>query len=98
MEDRKLGINIVIDGISSPLTIDAAEEPYYRQAARLTNVKLNRYKNDFSNQGDLKAAIMTALELALELMKKTDSVGSAEVIYKVNELSRLVDKALANKE
>ena len=39
MEDRILGINLIIDGISYPLTIKASEEPYYRQAARLVNKK-----------------------------------------------------------
>lgn len=47
MEDRELGINLIIDGISFPLTVKASEEPYYRQAARLTNEKLAIYKNFF---------------------------------------------------
>ena len=37
MEDRIVGINLIIDGVSYPLSVPASEEPYYRQAARLIN-------------------------------------------------------------
>ncbi len=94
MEDRELGINLIIDGMSFPLTINASEEPYYRQAARLTNEKLITYKQLFSGEGGTRLLAMTALEIALELVKKTDNIGSADVIHKVNELSRLIDSTL----
>ena len=51
MEDRELGINLIIDGTSYPLTINASEEPYYRQAARLVNDKLSLYKELFMGEG-----------------------------------------------
>ena len=95
MEDRELGINLVIDGISFPLTIKASEEPYYRQAARLTNEKLIIYKQLFSGEGGVRVHAMAALDIALELVKQTDNVGSAETLRKVSELSRLVDAALS---
>jgi cell division protein ZapA (FtsZ GTPase activity inhibitor) len=98
MEDRDLGINLVIDGISFPLTIKASEEPYYRQAARLTNEKLSIYKQLFSGEGGVRVITMAALDIALELVKQADSVGSADVLHKVNALSRLIDNALAGKE
>lgn len=93
MEDRDLGINLVIDGISFPLNIKASEEPYYRQAARLTNEKLIIYKQLFSGEGGVRVYAMAALDIALELVKKTDKVGSAEIMSKINELSRLMDGA-----
>ncbi len=95
MEDRELGINLVIDGISFPLTIKASEEPYYRQAARLTNEKLIIYKQLFSGEGGVRVHAMAALDIALELVKQADNVGSAETLRKVSELSRLVDAALS---
>lgn len=94
MEDRELGINLIIDGISFPLTIKASEEPYYRQAARLTNEKLAIYKKNFSGQGGVRVMIMAALDIALEKVKQTDSAGAAEVMQKVNELSRLIDNTM----
>lgn len=90
-----MGINLVIDGISFPLTIKASEEPYYRQAARLTNEKLIIYKQLFSGEGGVRVHAMAALDIALELVKQADNVGSAETLRKVSELSRLVDAALS---
>ena len=90
-----MGINLVIDGISFPLTIKASEEPYYRQAARLTNEKLIIYKQLFSGEGGVRVYAMAALDIALELVKQADKVGSAETLRKVNELSRLVEAALS---
>ena len=89
-----MGINLVIDGISFPLNIKASEEPYYRQAARLTNEKLIIYKQLFSGEGGVRVLIMAALDIALEKVKQTDDAGSAEVLRKVNELSRLIDSTL----
>ncbi|MBQ8269593.1 MAG: cell division protein ZapA [Bacteroidaceae bacterium] len=94
-EDRELGINLVIDGISFPLTIKASEEPYYRQAARLTNEKLIIYKQLFSGEGGVRVHAMAALDIALELVKQADNVGSANIMSKVNELSRLIDNTIA---
>ena len=53
MEDRVLGINLIIDGISYPLTVKASEEPYYRQAARMVNEKLSLYKPIILKKGCL---------------------------------------------
>ncbi len=92
MEDRDLGINLVIDGISFPLNIKASEEPYYRQAARLANEKLIIYKQLFSGEGGVRVHAMAALDIALELVKQADKVGTANIMSKVNELSRLIDE------
>ena len=98
MEDRELGINLIIDGISFPLTIKASEEPYYRQAARLTNEKLAIYKQLFSGEGGVRVLTMAALDIALEKVKQTDNASSTEILQKVNELSRLIDGTLEKRK
>jgi cell division protein ZapA (FtsZ GTPase activity inhibitor) len=94
MEDRELGINLIIDGISYPLTIQASEEPYYRQAARLVNDRLSIYKDLFAEEDDAKVMTMVALDIAFGAVKGNGEASSAEVVRKVNELARLVDDAL----
>lgn len=42
----------------------------------------------------MRVLIMAALDIALEKVKQTDNAGSAEVLRKVNELSRLIDSTL----
>lgn len=98
MEDKEIGINLIIDGTSYPLTIMASEEPYYRRAARLVNDTLSIYKDLFMGEGGARVMTMVALDIAFNAIKGTDEVGSAEVMRKINELSRLIDGALEHKE
>ena len=97
MEDKDLGINLIIDGTSYPLTIKASEEPYYRQAARLVNNTLSIYKELFMGEGGVRVMTMVALDIAFKSVKGTDEVGSVEVMRKISKLARLVDNTLDNK-
>ena len=97
-EDRELGINLIIDGTSYPLTIKASEEPYYRKAAQMVNGKLSIYKDLFMGEGGVRVMTMVALDIAFDLVTHNDEIGSAEVLHKVNELSRLIDGTLAEKK
>ena len=98
MEDRELGINLIIDGTSYPLTIPASEEPYYRKAARIVNETLSMYKDLYSGEGNVKVLTMVALDIAFNAVKGTDEMGSTEVRRKIGELTRLIDTTLkANK-
>ena len=98
MEDRELGINLIIDGISYPLTVPASEEPYYRKAARIVNETLSMYKDFYSGEGNVRVLTMVALDIAFNAVKGTDEMGSTEVRRKIGELTRLIDTTLkANK-
>ena len=98
MEDRDLGINLIIDGISYPLTIPASEEPYYRKAAKIVNDTLSMYKDLYSGEGNVRVLTMVALDIAFNAVKGTDEMGSIEVRRKIGELTRLIDATLkANK-
>lgn len=94
MEDRDLGINLIIDGISYPLTIKASEEPYYRQAARLVNNKLSLYKELFAGEEGVRVMTMAALDIAFNAIKGGDNSNSAEVMNKISELTHLVENTL----
>ena len=97
MEDRELGINLIIDGTSYPLTIKASEEPSYRQAARLVNETLSRYKALFSGEGGVRVMTMVALDIAFHAVNGTDGVTSVEVRRRIAELTRLIDNTLKAK-
>ncbi len=94
MEDRKLGINLIIDGVSYPLTIKASEEPYYRQAARMVNNTLSLYKEIFTEEDCGKVMTMVALDIAFNSIKGGNDGNSAEVMRKISELTRLIDSTL----
>lgn len=98
MEDRVLGINLIIDGVSYPLTVKASEEPYYRQAARLVNNTLSLYKELFTDEEGVRVMTMTALDIAFNSIKNTGENGAVEVMGKINELTRLIDNTLGAKK
>ena len=98
MEDRELGINLIIDGVSYPLTVKASEEPYYRQAARLVNNSLSLYKELFTGEEGVRVVTMVALDIAFNSIKNRGESGSAEVMNKIAELTRLVDNTLGIKK
>lgn len=97
MEERNVGINLIIDGISYPLNVPVSEEPYYRQAARLINDTLLLYKQRFSGEGNVRVITMAALDIALSHVRQIDEVGSADIMRKIGDLSLLIDDALNNK-
>ena len=94
MEDRDLGINLIIDGISYPLTIKASEEPYYRQAARMVNNTLSLYKEIFTGEEGVRVMTMVALDIAFNSIKGGENSNSEEVMRKISELTRLVENTL----
>lgn len=94
MEDRDLGINLIIDGISYPLTVKASEEPYYRQAARMVNNTLSLYKELFTGEEGVRVMTMVALDIAFNAIKGGYDGNSAEVMRKISELTRLVENTL----
>lgn len=98
MEDKNVGINLIIDGISYPLYVPASEEPYYRQAARLLNEKLILYKQMFTGEVGVRLVTMAAIDIAFSHVKQTDNVGSADMMRKIGELSRLIDNATNKKD
>ena len=94
MEDREVVINLIIDGVSYPLTVPVREEPYYREAARLINDTLIPYKQAFSGEGSERVLTMVAIDIAYRLVSKTDNTGTAQTMRKIAELSRLIDDTL----
>ena len=94
MEDRELGINLIIDGTSYPLTIPASEEPYYRKAARIVNETLSMYKDLYSGEGNVRVLTMVALDIAFHAVSGSDGITSDEMRRKIAELTRLVDDTL----
>ncbi len=98
MEDKNVGINLIIDGISYPLNVPVSEEPYYRQAARLLNEKLILYKQMFTGEVGIRLITMAAIDIAFSHVKQTDNVGSADVMRKIGELSRLIDNTIGKRD
>lgn len=95
MEDRIVAINLVIDGVSYPMNVPQSQETIYRQAARMMNEKLIKYKQHFTGEEETRLITMAAINIAYDLMTKADSISSSNVIEKLSELTHIVDDALS---
>lgn len=94
MEKDYVGINLLVNGISYPLVVLRSEEPYYRQAARLINEKLIKYKDVFASESGEKLMAMVAIDIAFRRMKDTDLSGTSRISGKLLELTKLIDDNL----
>ncbi|NOR74855.1 MAG: cell division protein ZapA [Draconibacterium sp.] len=76
MKNKKLSINIKIDGRIFPLNIDREEEERYRLAAKMVNETISKFKKLFGEQESQNILAMTAFQIALsntELQNRNDN-------------------------
>lgn len=89
--DDKLKIHLQIDRERYPLVINREEEIFYRDAAKMIDNKLNKYRSLFPNFGTMKHWTMVALELAYENAKIKDSVDTSPYTEKIKQLEDLLN-------
>jgi len=87
--DDKLRIRVLIGDANYPLHIDRADEKLYRDAARLINDMLNRYRDTFPGLSKEQYLAMVALHNAcmnLERKHDNDTAPFAERLQKSIDL------------
>ncbi len=75
-ENKKLRINIKIDGRIYPLHINRADEERYRLAAKIVNETVTKYRETFRGKESQDILAMTAFQIAIsntELQNCNDS-------------------------
>ncbi len=88
MKDKKLSINIKIDGRVFPLTIDSDDEERYRLAAKMVNETIGKYRKLFGNQESQNIMAMTAFQIALSnvtLQNRNDSSNFIDELKNLND-------------
>lgn len=88
MKDKKLSINIKIDGRVFPLTIDSDDEERYRLAAKMVNETIGKYRKSFGNQESQNIMAMTAFQIALSnvtLQNRNDSSNFIDELKNLND-------------
>ena len=76
MDNKRLSINIKIDGRNYPLNINQTDEERYRLAAKMVNETIRKFRTEFGNQESQNILAMTAFQIALsktELQNRDDS-------------------------
>jgi cell division protein ZapA len=75
VNNKKIRINIKIDGKAYPLTIDIKNEERYRLAAKRVNQVMQKYREQFGDQDSKDILAMAAFEIALsnaEMQQRDD--------------------------
>jgi cell division protein ZapA len=88
VENKKIRINIKIDGKSYPLTIDLKDEERYRLAAKRVNQVMRKYREQFGEQDPKDILAMAAFEIALsntELQQRNDKTLFIEELKNLND-------------
>jgi cell division protein ZapA len=76
VKNKRLSINIKIDGRIFPLEINREEEERYRKAAKMVNETVSKFKTTFRDQESQDILAMSAFQIALsntELQERDDN-------------------------
>ena len=88
MNNKKIRINIKIDGKAYPLTIDIKNEERYRLAAKRVNQVMQKYREQFGDQDSKDILAMGAFEIALnnaEMQHRNDNTLFIEELKNLND-------------
>jgi len=88
VDNKKIRINIKIDGKSYPLTINLKDEERYRIAAKRVNQIMQKYREQFGEQDSKDILAMAAFEIALnnaEMQQRDDKTLFVEELKNLND-------------
>ncbi len=78
-------------GSTYPLTILREEEEMVREAAKQVDIRLNAYRERYSNISIEKILTMVAYQFALENLKMKDRNDTLPYASKINELTEVLE-------
>ena len=97
MDDKMMKINLLIDCQRYPLNIRREDEQLYRDAAKLIDKTLNKYRSMWPELGANNHWAMAALELAFNLMSMKDKNDTKPYLEKLEELTKELDNYIGKK-
>ena len=97
MDDR-MKINLLIDCQKYPLNIRREDELLYRDAAKLIDKTLNKYREWKPELSSNQHWAMAALELAYAFISNKDKNDTQPYLIKLEELTRELDNVISEKQ
>lgn len=97
MDDR-MKINLLIDCQKYPLNIRREDELLYREAAKLIDKTLNKYREWKPDLSSNQHWAMAALELAYAFISNKDKNDTQPYLRKLEELTRELDNVISEKQ
>lgn len=92
----KQNISLQLDAHRVALSIDPAQEPFYREGARLLNTRYAYYKRVLPQASAEQLWMYVALEVAVSLHSDARDKDLQPVEDKVRALNSLIEQALGN--
>ena len=97
MDDR-MKINLLIDCQKYPLNIRREDELLYRDAAKLIDKTLNKYREWKPELSSSQHWAMAALELAYAYISNKDKNDTQPYLRKLEELTKELDNVISEKQ
>ena len=97
MDDR-MKINLLIDCQKYPLNIRREDELLYRDAAKLIDKTLNKYREWKPDLSSNQRWAMAALELAYAFISNKDKNDTQPYLRKLEELTKELDNVISEKQ
>ena len=97
MDDKMMKINLLIDNLRYPLNIPREEEERYRDAAKMINNTLNKYRSMWPELSANNHWAMAALEIAFNLTTNENRNDNKPYMEKLEELTKELDNFISRK-
>ena len=97
MDDKMMKINLLIDCQRYPLNIRREDEQLYRDAAKLIDKTINKYRNWRPELSSNQHWAMAALELAYSFIANKDKNDTQPYLKKLEELTEELDNYISKK-
>ena len=97
MDDKMMKINLLIYNQRYPLNILRDDEIRYRNAAKIINNTLNKYRGMWPELSASNHWAMAALEIAFNLTTNEDRNDTKPYLDKLEELTKELDNYISKK-
>ena len=97
MDDTMMKINLLIDGQRYPLKIRREDEYLYRDAAKMIDSTLNKYRSMWPDLSTNNHWAMAALEIAFNLTTNENRNDTKPYLEKLEELTKELDNYISKK-
>ena len=97
IDEKMMKINLLIDCQRYPFNIHREDEILYREAAKLIDKTLNKYRKWMPDLDSNKHWAMAALELAFNNVSNKDKNDTKPYVEKLEELTKELDSFISKK-
>ena len=97
MDDKMMRITLLIDCQRYPLNIRREDEQLYRDAAKMIDTTLNKYRSMWPELSTSNHWAMAALEIAFNLMNNEARNDTKPYLEKLKELTKELDNYISKK-